>query len=68
MSYLPTIEESACSAHGDCAAIAPHVFAIDEIATVIGPGTDAEILAAAEACPALAITVTDDTTGEVVFP
>ena len=35
---------------------------------VIGAGTDAEILAAAEACPALAITVTDAETGEVVFP
>ncbi len=68
MSYLPTIDESGCSAHGDCAAIAPRVFAIEETAVVIGPGTDAEILAAAEACPALAITVTDEATGEVIFP
>ena len=34
---------------------------------MIGEGTDEEILAAAEACPALAITVTDAETGEVVF-
>ena len=68
MSYLPTIDERACSAHGDCAAIAPTVFAVDETAVVIGPGTDAEILAAAEACPALAITVTDAATGEMIFP
>ena len=44
------------------------MFAVDETAVVIGPGTDAEILAAAEACPALAITVTDAATGEIIFP
>ena len=49
MTYLPTIDEGACSAHGDCVAIAPTVFALDETAVVIGGGTDAEILAAAEA-------------------
>jgi ferredoxin len=68
MSYIPTIDAGACSAHGDCAAVAPHVFAVEETAVVIGRGTDEEVLAAAEACPALAITVTDDETGEVVFP
>jgi len=68
MTYLPTIDEGACSAHGDCVAIAPTVFALDETAVVIGGGTDAEILAAAEACPALAITVTDTDSGEVIFP
>jgi ferredoxin len=68
MSYIPTIDAGACSAHGDCAAVAPHVFAVEETARVIGRGGDEEILAAAEACPALAITVTDDETGEVVFP
>ena len=68
MSYVPTIDEFACSAHGDCAAIAPGVFSVGETAVVIGPGTDEEILAAAEACPALAITVTDSETGETVFP
>ena len=44
------------------------VFALEETAVVIGKGSDEEILAAAEACPALAITVTDAETGEVVFP
>jgi ferredoxin len=68
MTYVPTVDRSACSAHGDCAAIAPHVFAVEETAVVVGNGTDDEILAAAEACPALAITVTDAETGEVVFP
>ena len=44
------------------------MFALEETAVVIGAGTDEEILAAAEACPALAITVTDSATGEVIFP
>jgi ferredoxin len=68
MKYIPTIDETACSAHGDCAAIAPGVFAVGEIAEVVGDGPDELILAAAEACPALAITVTDAETGKVVFP
>ena len=68
MTLLPTIDQSACSAHGDCVAIAPSVFALEETAIVIGSGTDEEILAAAESCPALAITVTDAATGETIFP
>lgn len=68
MSYLPTVDRGACSAHGDCAVVAPHVFAVEETAVVVGSGSDEEVLAAAEACPALAITVTDSETGEVVFP
>ncbi len=68
MSYIATIDDSACSAHGDCAAIAPGVFAVEETAVVIGEGPDELILDAAEACPALAITVTNSETGEVVFP
>jgi hypothetical protein len=43
MTLLPTIGSLACSAHGDCEAIAP-------------------------ACPAVAITVVDDATGEQVYP
>ena len=35
---------------------------------MIGNGTDEKILAAAEACPALAITVIDAETGEIIFP
>lgn len=68
MSYITTIDDSACSAHGDCAAIASQVFAVEETAVVIGDGPDELILAAAEACPALAITVTDAESGDVVFP
>lgn len=68
MSCIATIDDSACSGHGDCAAIAPTVFAVEEVAVVIGEGPDDLIVAAAEACPALAITVTDSENGAVVFP
>ena len=68
MSYRIEIDESACSAHGDCVAVAPGIFALEDTAVVIGDGPDELILRAAEACPALAITVTDDESGTVVFP
>jgi len=68
MSYVPKIDEGACSAHGDCVDIAPGVFALGETAEVIGEGPDKKILKAAEACPALAITVLDSETGETVYP
>lgn len=69
MSYVPTVDESACSAHGDCVAVAPHVFELNgEVAAVIGTGTPEEVLQAAEACPAAAIVVTDAETGEQVYP
>ena len=68
MTLIPTIDEGACSAHGDCVAIAPTAFALEETAVVIGHATDEELVAAAEACPALAITLTDADTGQVVFP
>jgi ferredoxin len=68
MSYRITIDEGACSAHGDCVAVAPEIFALEDTALVVGDGPDELILRAAQACPALAITVTDDETGTVVFP
>ena len=68
MSYVPQIDESACAAHGDCAVVAPDVFRVDEVAEVIGVGTPASVLAAAEGCPAAAITVIDTDTGEQIYP
>ena len=68
MSYLPVVDEAACSAHGDCEHIAPHVFRVDDFAVVLAAGTHEEILAAAEACPAAAISVIDSDTGEHVYP
>jgi ferredoxin len=68
MTLIPTIDEGACSAHGDCVAIAPGALALEETAVVVGTATDEELIAAAEACPALAITLTDADTGAAVFP
>jgi ferredoxin len=68
MSYLPVIDHDACTAHGECVEIAPQVFALGETAEVIGTGSDDLIMAAAEACPSLAISVVDSETGETVFP
>lgn len=68
MAFLPVVDEAACSAHGDCEHLAPHVFRVDDFAVVIGSGTREEILAAAESCPAGAISVIDSDTGEHVYP
>lgn len=68
MSYLPTIDQSACAAHGDCVAIAPEIFELEDVAVVSGGGPDELVLEAARACPSLAITVTDSETGDQIFP
>lgn len=68
MTLTPHVDELACAAHGDCALIAPDVFTIEDVAVVTGEGTDDAILAAARACPAGAITVTDADTGDQVYP
>jgi ferredoxin len=61
MKYRIEIDEAACSAHGDCAAIAPQVFRVDDTAVVIGDGPDELVREAARACPAAAIVLIDDT-------
>jgi ferredoxin len=66
MTLLPRIDELACCAHGDCAAIAPQVFTVDEIATVTGTAPDDVLIEAARACPAAAIELVDADTGEPV--
>jgi len=68
MSYTATIDAGACSAHGDCEAIAPEVFRLDDVAVVIGSGEDELMLEAARACPAVAITITDAGSGVQLFP
>jgi ferredoxin len=68
MTYVPRIDPDGCSAHGDCVEIAPQVFHLDETAVVIGTGPPELVLEAAEACPAVAISVVDDASGETVFP
>jgi ferredoxin len=68
MSYVPRIDPNECSAHGDCVDIAPQVFQLDDTAVVIGTGPQDLVLEAAEACPAVAISIVDGETGETVFP
>jgi ferredoxin len=68
MTYLPVIDEPSCCGHGDCRQIAPHVFAVRDVALVVGTGTRDQLLAAADACPAGAISVIDNETGERVYP
>jgi ferredoxin len=66
MTLVPRIDELACCAHGDCAAVAPGVFTVDEIAVVTGSAPDEVLIEAARACPAAAIALVDADTGEAV--
>jgi ferredoxin len=68
MSLVPVIDESACSAHGDCVDIAPEIFRLDDVAVVIGTGPDELMYAAAEACPSAAISLLDGESREQVYP
>ena len=68
MTLIPQIDELACAAHGDCALAAPGVFAVEDIAVVVGTGTNDAVLEAARACPAGAIAVVDEETGQRVYP
>jgi ferredoxin len=68
MTYTVEIDEDACSAHGDCADLAPEVFEVDDVARVIGAGPDELLLAAAEVCPSTAIRIVDRDTREQVYP
>lgn len=68
MTYVAVVDPNECSAHGDCVEIAPQVFRLDDVAVVIGTGPDDLVLEAAEACPAVAIAVVDQETGETIFP
>jgi ferredoxin len=68
MSIIARIDEHACAAHGDCVAVAPQAFALEDTAVVIGAAPYETLLAAAQACPAVAISLVDDATGEQLFP
>lgn len=70
--YTVTVERSKCISAASCVAIAPKVFELDEenLARVISQdGNDDEMkLLAAQSCPTAAIIVTDNETGEQVWP
>jgi ferredoxin len=66
MSLIARIEDDLCLAHGDCEAVAPEAFRVDDVARVVGETTDERLRAAARACPAGAIVLYDADTGEEV--
>jgi ferredoxin len=68
MPYIATIDAGACSAHGDCEALAPEIFALEDVAVVVGTGPDELMLAAARLCPAVAIVVAEAESGRQVYP
>lgn len=69
MNCRAEVDEYSCSGHGDCVLAAPAVFRLeDEVAEVIADGPEALVIAAAEACPAAAISVFDASTGEQIYP
>lgn len=68
MTLTVMIDTAACAAHGDCVDVAPEVFALDDVATVVGTGPDDLLLAAAEACPSAAIVLLDAQTGDRLYP
>jgi ferredoxin len=67
MTYVPYIDAAACAAHGDCEAIAPEVFRIEEVAVVVGSAPDELVVEAARACPSAAIRLLDGS-GAQVYP
>ncbi len=68
MRCIAKVDELACSAHGDCALVAPGVFEVDDVARVVGDGPRELLLEAAESCPAGAISVVDADAGEQLYP
>ena len=68
MAFVAKVDEFSCSAHGDCAVVAPDVFRVEDIAEVVGTAPVDVLVKAAEACPAMAITVVDEDSGEQVYP
>ena len=69
MTLVPSIDDLACIAHGECAELAPEVFRVEDTAVVTaGQWPDELVMAAAEACPTAAIVVHDRETGARVYP
>ena len=67
MSLVAHVDAAACAAHGDCEAIAPEVFRVEDVAVVVGDAPDELMLEAARACPSVAIRLLDDS-GAQVYP
>ena len=68
MGCIAKVDEMECAAHGDCALVAPGVFQVDDVARVVGTAPRELLIEAAESCPAGAIAVFDEETGDQVYP
>ena len=67
MSLVAHVDAAPCAAHGDCEAIAPEVFRVEDVAVVVGDAPDELMVEAARACPSVAIRLLDDS-GAQVYP
>lgn len=66
-----SVDPDLCAAVTMCSAMAPSAFRLEGDVSVYVADNDAtadEILEAAESCPMAAITVTEERTGEQLFP
>jgi len=68
MGCSAKVDEMECAGHGDCALVAPGVFEVDDVARVVGTAPRELLIEAAESCPAGAIAVFDEETGDQVYP
>ena len=68
MGCIAKVDEMECAAHGDCALVAPGVFQVDDVARVVGTAPRELLIEAAESCPAGAISVFDEDSGEQLYP
>lgn len=73
--YLIEIDRNKCISVGNCVAITPDIFDLDEeqIAIMKDPNTplisdDETILMSARSCPTQAIIIKDSATGQQIFP
>jgi ferredoxin len=67
-----TVDRNICIGNASCIGVAPETFQLDEEgkAVVLNPSgnDDQTILAAAKACPVLAISLEDENTNEKLWP
>jgi ferredoxin len=68
MTLVALIDPNACIAQGDCEEMAPEVFRVEDVAVVIGSGSEELLIAAAEACPTSAIRIVDRETRKQLYP
>ena len=68
MGCIAKVDEMECAGHGDCALVAPGVFEVDDVARVVGSAPREVLIEAAESCPAGAIAVFDEDSGDQLYP